>query len=109
MKIKNIYFLLIFFLISGLGYYSCKKSEISPNCWGKCKDATFYYRGNCASITGVVRFEDEKYYVTQDRIPEEFRKDSIKVCIRYKNLGSKILTSDCEMGEVLKIKCIQKK
>ncbi len=102
--------ILLILLISGVGYYSCKKSDLSPNCWGECKDATFSYRGHrCATITGVITFEDGKSYVTQDRIPVEFRKDNIKVCIRYKDVQGTYLTADCETHDVIKIKCIQKR
>ena len=99
--------LLIILIVSCL--FSCKKSKLNPYCWGECEEATLFYKGdNCATINGIIVLEDRQSYVFNNRIPKEFRKDSIDVCIKYSHQGDKTLTSDCLMEEVIKIRCIQK-
>ena len=98
--------LILLFLMIIFGFSTCKKSKISPNCWGKCEEAMLYYTPKCATIEGSVRIlATNEWFVFDQNVPKKFRQDSVLLCIRYKNLGSKILTADCRMAEMIKIKC----
>lgn len=82
----------------------CTKTR---NC-NNCEKGTLYYTPLCSSIQGHVIFDDGgACKVFQDDIPEKFRHDSIKVCIKYKVKGARLLTAECAMGSVIKITCIE--
>ena len=108
-KIAKLLWLFIF--ITAIGFSSCRDSQLNPYCWGECEEAVLYYYGRqCASINGVIEFvHSNEAYVFQHEVPKAFRKDSIKVCIRYRKIGKRILTADCEMYEVIKLLCIRKR
>ena len=89
---------------------SCSSTKICSKCGKKCEAATLYYLPECKEIKGYVNFEESGVQrVFRHDIPQEFQKDSVKVCIKYENAGVGILMSDCLQSEIIRIKCIEKK
>lgn len=88
----------------------CSSTKICSNCGKKCESATLYYLPECKEIKGYVNFDKGGMQrVFQHDIPEEFRKDSARVCIKYENAGVGILMSDCMQSEIIRIKCMEMK
>ena len=86
---------------------ACKKSPVSPNCWGPSERVMLYYHENCATITGHVKFiPSGEIKVITNNFPKKYRVDSVEVRIRYKDLGPIFTTADCLGGEGIKIRCI---
>lgn len=89
---------------------SCSSSKIGSSCGKKCETATLYYLPDCKEIKGYVNFEKGGVQrVFRHDIPQEFQKDSLKVCINYENIGVGILMSDCLQSEIIRIKCMELK
>jgi hypothetical protein len=89
---------------------SCTKTSISPQCWGDCKEATFFY-APCSGITGYLVFKDDPNdtLMITKIIPKKFRTDKIDVCVKVKEVESPIITANCNIKGVnfAKIKCIK--
>ncbi|MDZ4844559.1 MAG: hypothetical protein SH857_03315 [Chitinophagales bacterium] len=89
---------------------SCSTAKICSNCGKKCETATLFYLPDCKEIKGYVNFDESGIQrVLKHDIPQEFQKDSIRVCIKYENVGVGILMSDCMQSEIIRIKCMEKK
>lgn len=79
-------------------------SFIMSSCEDDCRQATLYYTPNCATIQAYVIFEDnhEGRVILHD-IPPSYQQDSVKVCIKFQELGEAILTHDCYSFKAIKI------
>ncbi len=98
-------FIVFVAFISGLT--SCSSTKISSHCGKKCEMVTLYYLPDCKEIKGYVNFDKTGLQrVFQHELPLEFRKDSLRVCIKYESVGVGILMSDCIQSEIIQIKCI---
>lgn len=103
---KSFYLMLSFCIPVFLA--ACSSVRICSHCGRKCETATLYYLPECKEIKGYVNFDQSGLQrIFQHDIPEAFRKDSIRVCIKYKNAGVGILMSDCLQSDIIKIKCIE--
>lgn len=100
---KSYFFLFIFAFI----FTNCNTSKLSTGCWGRCENAILYYLPDCQEIKGYVNLQQSGLQkVFQQDIPQQFRGDSMAVCIKYKNVGVGILMSDCIQSEIIEFKCI---
>lgn len=100
MQFKKIHPLLIAFLL------------ISSGCDNDRDDlhtATLYYTPACATINGYVQLEkNQKTYVFQHEIEDDFRKDSIKVNITFHlDKRNRLLTAECIQAPVIIIDFIK--
>ncbi|TVR76872.1 MAG: hypothetical protein EA412_12585 [Chitinophagaceae bacterium] len=116
MKEKNIIntAMLLSLIIITLSLNSCRKSNLSPFCWGECEEAVLYYDFNneCRSINGkVILKNDSSMYIFQNSIPKTFhREEPVYVCIKYRYLGiAHGILPPCPDLDLIKINCIQEK
>lgn len=105
---KNYLILIVALLILS----SCTKSNLNPQCWGGCKDATFFY-APCSGITGYLVFKDkpnDTIMITKD-IPKRFKTDKIDVFAKIKEVETPIITANCDVKglKFAEIKCIKRK
>jgi len=106
MKTLQSFFLFCGILLLG----ACSATKVSTRCGKNCETATLYYLPECKEIKGYVNFGQSRLQrVFQHEIPEAYRKDSIRVCIKYENAGVGILMSDCLQSEIIRIKCMEAK
>ncbi len=99
-------------------FYQCKKSKISPCCWGQLEDALFWIENNYTCKIGIVKTSTNVDYINGNnlkKIPEEFRNltigDTITVKVKFEKVNefcTQNLSNRCDCGGI-KIKCIQKK
>ncbi len=105
MKILQIFLLFCGILLLG----ACSAAKVCTRCGKNCETATLYYLPECKEIKGYVNFDLSRLQrVFQHDLPEAYRKDSIRVRIKYENVGVGILMSDCMQSEIIRIKCIEK-
>lgn len=100
---------------------TCKKSKISPCCWGELVNAKIYNVGCDYGMVRIQRDNGSYDYVLWDgdikleTLPKSFvpaSGDSIEVKIKYKTKKNDLCVTDmspCTPCTVIKIKCIQKK
>lgn len=96
------------FLLCASGMIAgCSASKVYTRCGRNCERATLYYLPDCREIKGYVNFDKTGLQrVFQHDLPEAFRKDSLRVCIKYETVGVGILMSDCLQSEIIRIKTI---
>jgi len=95
------------------GFYSCKRSKLSPYCWGKKRPAIVV--ANCYKVP-LIKFEDSDEEFDPggiNKLPKAFRPyvgDTIKVYVRYKKAKPRVcplcVCCPCQTG---KIRCIEKR
>lgn len=88
----------------------CTKTSVNPQCWGDCRDATFFY-APCSAITGYLVFKDnpnDTLMITES-IPKKFKVDRIEVSVKVKEIDSPIITANCNIkgDNFAKIVCVK--
>ena len=102
MPFKKIHPLFIAFMLisSGCDYENDRDNLLT---------ATLYYTPACATIKGYVKLEkNQKTFVFQHEIEDNFRKDSIEVNITFSmDKRNRVLTAECIQAPVIIIDFIK--
>ena len=107
---KNLFSILLIVMIFVVAN-SCRKSKISPLCWGEKEDALLINEGvSCGYF--IVPKSSNKRYKPSNQIPKDFLQlesgDTLAIRIKYKMVEGRLNTNQCTMN-YLKILCMQKK